>query len=206
MKKRNILILFVAVMSVMFGVRSQAQIYDGMTQPTKFRVWIPTTVSLQNSKSVSVAPFIGFRQDIGKRFSVTPVLQYNVNSETFIPQLWLNVNAAKNLYILSRSIYDTRADLYKHTLSATYKLPLGFMVDGTWENLFNGKKFCDGDRLQFVAGWAHKAIVFNVGYSCRSKSGFIANFRWKVTDYNWLQFKYDGGAKNIQISTALQFN
>lgn len=49
-------------------------------------------------------------------------------------------------------------------------------------------------------------FVANAGYSCRSAPGFIANVRWKVTDYNWLQLKYDGGMKSIQISAALQFN
>lgn len=206
MKNRIILFLTTLAISALFMSSAKAQIYDGMTQPTKFRIWLPVTASLHDSKNVSVAPFVGYKQDIGQRFSITPVLQYNINTETVVPQVWLNANVANKFYVLSRSIYDTRADLYKHTLSATYKLPMGFMVDGTWENLYNGKKFCDGDRLQFVGGWAHSLFVVNAGYSCRTKPGFIANFRWKVTPYDWLQLKYDGGAKSIQISTALQFN
>lgn len=206
MKNQIRIILALFAIAFLLGTEARAQVYDGITQPTKFRVWLPVSVSLHDSKNVSVAPFIGYKQDIGQRFSITPVLQYNINTETFVPQVWLNANVANKFYVLSRSIYDTRADLYKHTLSATYKFPMGFMVDGTWENLYNGKKFCDGDRLQFVGGWAHRLFVVNAGYSCRTKPGFIANFRWKVTPYNWLQLKYDGGAKNIQISTALQFN
>lgn len=80
------------------------------------------------------------------------------------------------------------------------------MVDGTWENMYNGKKFCDGDRLQFVGGWAHRLFVVNAGYSCRTKPGFIANARWKVTPTDWLQMKYDGGTKSVQIGMALQFD
>lgn len=206
MKYRIRIIFILSAISILLGMKARAQVYDGITQPTKFRVWLPVSFSLHDSKNVSVAPFVGYKQNIGQRFSITPVLQYNINTETFIPQVWLNANVANTLYVLSRSIYDTRANLYKHTLSATYKLPLGFMVDGTWENMYNGKKFCDGDRLQFVGGYAHKLFVFNAGYSCRAKPGFIANFRWKVTPNDWLQMKYDGGTKSMQLGCALQFN
>lgn len=206
MKYRIRIILILSALSLLLGMKARAQVYDGITQPTKFRVWLPVTANLHNSKDVSVAPFVGYKQDIGEHFSITPVLQYNINKEAFIPQVWLNANIAKKFYVLSRSIYDTKANLYKHTLSATYKLPLNFMVDATWENLYNGRKFADTDRLQFVGGWAWKMFVANAGYSCRAAPGFIANVRWKVTDYNWLQLKYDGGMKSIQISAALQFN
>ena len=206
MKYRIRIILILSAICILLGMKARAQVYDGITQPTKFRVWLPVTANLHNSKDVSVAPFVGYKQDIGEHFSITPVLQYNINKEAFIPQVWLNANIAKKFYVLSRSIYDTKANLYKHTLSATYKLPLGFMVDGTWENMYNGKKFCDGDRLQFVAGWAHRLFVVNAGYSCRTKPGFIANARWKVTPTDWLQMKYDGGTKSVQIGMALQFD
>lgn len=206
MKYRIKIILILSAISILLGMKARAQVYDGITQPTKFRVWLPVTANLHNSKDVSVAPFVGYKQDIGEHFSITPVLQYNINKEAFIPQVWLNANIAKKFYVLSRSIYDTKANLYKHTLSATYKLPLGFMVDGTWENMYNGKKFCDGDRLQFVGGWAHCLFVVNAGYSCRTKPGFIANARWKVTPTDWLQMKYDGGTKSVQIGMALQFD
>lgn len=206
MKYRIRIILILSAISILLGMKARAQVYDGITQPTKFRVWLPVTANLHNSKDVSVAPFVGYKQDIWEHFSITPVLQYNINKEAFIPQVWLNANIAKKFYVLSRSIYDTKANLYKHTLSATYKLPLGFMVDGTWENMYNGKKFCDGDRLQFVGGWAHRLFVVNAGYSCRAKPGFIANARWKVTPTDWLQMKYDGGTKSVQIGMALQFD
>lgn len=206
MKYRIRIILILSAISILLGMKARAQVYDGITQPTKFRVWLPVSINLHDSKNVGVAPFVGYKQEIGQRFSITPVLQYNINTETFTPQVWFNANVANKFYVLSRSIYDTRADLYKHTLSATYKLPLGFMVDGTWENLYNGKKFCNGDRLQFVGGWAHRLFVVNAGYSCRAKPGFIANFRWKVTPYDWLQMKYDGGTKSMQVGMALQFN
>lgn len=197
----------VMLLAMMFiALSAKAQIYDGITQPTRFRVWVPITTSLHDGDATTVAPFIGYRQDVNEWFSVTPVIQYNVNSETFIPQVWLNFNLKQKFYVLSRSIYDTRANEYRHTLSGTYKLPLGFMIDATWDNMFDGNRFCDTDRLQFVAGYGYKWFVINAGYSCRNKPGVIANLRLKVTDYNWLQLKYDGGTESIQISCALQFN
>ena len=141
MKNQIRIILALFAIAFLLGTEARAQVYDGITQPTKFRVWLPVSVGLHDSKNVSVAPFIGYKQDIGQRFSITPVLQYNINTETFVPQIWLNANVANKFYVLSRSIYDTRADLYKHTLSATYKLPMGFMVDGTWETYTTVKSF-----------------------------------------------------------------
>lgn len=202
MGKRIILGLLLAV----FAMCVKAQVYDGITQPTKWRIWVPVTANLHGHGKTSVAPFVAYKQDLGEHFSVTGVAQYNIGNESFIPQIWLNANIGKKFYVLSRSIYDTKANLYKHTMSATYKLPLGFMVDGTWENLYNGKKFCDGDRLQFLGGYAFKCFVVNAGYSCRTDKGFVANVRWKVTPKDWLQLKYDAGNKSIQVSTALQFD
>ena len=184
---------------------TNAQVYDGITQPTKYRIWVPTSTSL-NDYNTTVSPFFGYRQDICDWFSITPVVQYNINKESFIPQIWLNFNVKQKFYVLSRSIYDTKANVYKHTLSSTYKLPYGFMIDATWENLFNGRSLCDTDRLQFLAGYGYKWFIGNIGYSCRNNPGLIANLRFKVTDYNWLQLKYDGGIECVQISCAMQFN
>lgn len=201
MKKAIFTILF-ALSAILFA---NAQVYDGITQPTRFRIWVPTTVSLHGS-STSVSPFIGYRQNITSWFNITPVVQYEINSETFVPQVWLNFSICDKLYFLSRSIYNTKVNDYRHTLSATYKLPMGFMIDGTWENIYNGRKFLAGDRLQFVGGYAYRWFVVNAGYSCRYRKGMIANLRFKVTEYNWLQFKYDGGMDCFQLGCALQFN
>ena len=184
---------------------TNAQVYDGITQPTKYRIWVPTSTSL-NDYNTTVSPFFGYRQDIYDWFSITPVVQYNINKESFIPQIWLNFNVKQKFYVLSRSIYDTKANVYKHTLSATYKFPLGFMIDTTWENLYNGHEFCETDRLQFLIGYAYKWFVLNAGYSCLNSPGIVSNLRLKVTEYNWLQLKYDGGTESIQIGCALQFN
>lgn len=203
---KNLLKLTIVMVFSLITISATAQIYDGITQPTRYRVWVPITTSLHNSNATTVAPFVGYKQDLCKWLSVTPVAQYNINNEAFIPQVWVNFNVKQKFYVLSRSIYDTKTDLYKHTMSATYKLPYNFMIDATWENLYNGKKFCDNDRLQFVGGYAHKYFVANAGYSCRHNKGVIANLRLKVTDYNWLQFKYDGGTESVQMGCAFQFN
>jgi Na+/proline symporter len=183
-----------------------AQVYDGITQPTRYRIWIPVSVNLHGHGSTSVSPFVGYKENLTDWLSATAVAQYNIGGETFVPQLWLNLKYNKWLWLLSRSIYDTKANIYRHALSATVKLPNGFMIDATWDDAYNGHKFIDTDRLQVLGGVAHGRFVVNAGYSMRNKPGVIANLRLKITDYDWLQFKYDGGAKAFTLSTALQFN
>lgn len=183
-----------------------AQVYDGITQPTRYRIWIPVSSNLHGHGSTSVSPFVGYKENLTDWLSATAVAQYNICGETFVPQLWLNLKYNKWLWLLSRSIYDTKANIYRHTLSATVKLPNGFMIDATWDDAYNGHKFIDTDRLQVLGGVAHGRFVVNAGYSMRNKPGVIANLRLKITDYDWLQFKYDGGAKAFTFSTALQFN
>lgn len=201
--KKYILILVVALF---VSTSIQAQMYDGITQPTRFRIWLPVTTNLGEAPNATVAPFVGYKQNVCNWFNLTGVLQYNINKQSVIPQIWLNFNVKEKFYILSRSIYDIKDKKYKHTLSATYKLPKGFMIDATWDNIYDGNKFCDTDRLQFVAGYGYKWFVINAGYSCRNKAGFVTNMRFKITEYNWLQLKYDGGTNSLQVSTALQFN
>jgi Na+/proline symporter len=183
-----------------------AQVYDGITQPTRYRIWIPVSANLHGHGSTSVSPFVGYKENLTDWLSATAVAQYNIGGETFVPQLWLNLKYNKWLWLLSRSIYDTKANIYRHTLSATVKLPNGFMIDATWDDAYNGHKFIDTDRLQVLGGVAHGRFVVNAGYSMRNKPGVISNLRLKITDYDWLQFKYDGGAKAFTFSTALQFN
>lgn len=204
--KRLLNFLMVTAIMLVTSMSATAQVYDGITQPTKFRVWLPVSVSTENSSAINSTPFFGFRQDICKHFNATAVLQYNIKGEAFVPQIWLNADIMNKLYFLSRSIYDTRAGLYKHTLSATYKLPVGFHVDATWDNMFNGHKFCDGDRLQVLGGYGCKEFVINAGYSMRAAKGFICNVRLKLTGTQWIQLKYDGGAKQVTAAMAMHFN
>lgn len=203
---RKLLKKMALVILLLLPCSLHAQVYDGITQPTRYRIWIPVSANLHGHGSTSVSPFIGYKENITDWLSATAVAQYNIGGETFVPQLWLNLNYNKWLWFLSRSIYDTKANIYRHTLSATVKLPKGFMIDATWDDAYNGHKFIDTDRLQVLGGVAHGRFVVNAGYSMRNKPGVIANLRLKITDYDWLQFKYDGGAKAFTFSTALQFN
>jgi len=200
--KRILLLLSLAL--IVSAVK--AQVYDGISQPTKFRLWLPVTTNIEGDRNVTSSPFIGYKLDAQKWLSFTTVLQYNLNTENFSPQIWVNLNYNKQLYFLARSIYDTKTERFRETLSATAKLPLGLMIDATWDNMYNGRKFAEGDRFQMVGGIGVWRIVCNAGYSMRSYSGFIANIRFKITDYNWLQFRYDGGLKNIALNMAIQFN
>ena len=196
------------VMALMFitTLGANAQVFDGITQPTKWRVWLPVTVSTENSQNINSTPFIGYRQDICNHFNMTGVLQYNIKGEAVVPQIWVNADIKGKLYFLSRSIYDTKANLYKHTLSATYKLPVGFHIDATWDNFYNGRKFCDTDRLQVLGGYGCNKFVINAGYSMRAAKGFVTNLRLKLTPTQWVQLKYDSGAKQVTAALAMHFN
>ena len=193
------------VLLLMLPCGLHAQVYDGITQPLRYRIWIPVSANLHGHGSTSVSPFIGYKENLTDWLSVTGIAQYNIGGEAFVPQVWLNLNYKKTFWFLSRSIYDTKANIYRHTLSATVKLPKGFMVDATWDDAYNGHKFIDTDRLQVLGGVAHGRFVVNAGYSMRNKPGVIANLRLKITDYDWLQLKYDAGTKAFTFSTALQF-
>lgn len=198
-------VVFIMLLTVLTVAGTHAQIYDGITQPTRFRLFMPVTASLEG-RGTTVAPFVGYRADVTGWLSLTPVVQYNMNTEALTAGVWVNVSYWKRFYLLARSMYNTKDGLFCETLSVTVKLPVGFMVDATWDNLYNGRAFCEGDRLQVVGGWDYWRIVLNAGYSLRACSGFVANLRFKVTQFNWLQLKYDGGMKSVSVATALQFN
>lgn len=195
-----------AVLMLFAATSASAQVFDGITQPTRWRVWLPVTVSTENAANINTTPFVGFRQDVCKHFNMTGVLQYNIKGKAVIPQIWLNTDIKGKFYFLSRSMYDTNHRQYKHTLSATYKLPLGFHVDATWDNLYDGHKFCDTDRLQVLGGYGCDRFVVNAGYSMRNAKGFITNLRLKLTPSQWVQVRYDSGAKNVTMALAMHFN
>lgn len=197
--------LFIIITLIVVSLVARAQVYDGITQPTKFRIFMPVTTSLHGNGS-AVAPFVGYRADVAKWLSVTQVLQYNMTSEAVSFGAWLNVNYQQRFYLLARSTYNTKEKMFTETLSGTIKLPAGFMIDATWDNLYNGRKFMDGDRLQVLGGLDYGRFVFNAGYSMRALPGFVTNIRFRVTKYNWLQLKYDEGARAFITSVALQFN
>lgn len=190
-------------MALLLAMSASAQIYDGITQPTKYRLAVPTTVSIDNG-ATTVAPFFGYKCEATDWMSVTPILQYNATNNVFAPQVWLNFNVKNTFFLLSRSIYDCSAGKYRQGLAATVKLPLGFMIDCTWDNLFDGTNFVTSDRLQVVGGYAYSRVVFNMGYSMRGHPGFVANVRFKVTDLTWLQMKYDGGMNAVTIQSFFQ--
>lgn len=197
--------IWLAGLLVVLSFTANAQMYDGITHPTKFRIWTTINQPTTGDKS-SLVSFFGYRQDVTPWFNITGIANYNFTANAFAPQVWLNFNIKEKFYILSRSIYNCKSEKYLHTLSATYKLPLGFMIDATWENLYDGDKFCNTDRLQAVGGWAHKNFVANCGYSMRAHKGVIANVRYKLTPLFWSQLKYDGGIKQFSFSLAYHWN
>lgn len=199
---KKVIIIIIAILG--FNLISKAQIYDGITQPSKYRIWTSISQPL-NDESATLSFFTGYKCNITDWFNVTGVANYNVSNKAFSPSVWLNFKISDWFYVLSRNTYDIKNSAFKETLSATIKLPKGFMVDATCDNLLVNDAFCKGDRLQLVAGWGSKAVIFNAGYSIRDKKGAIANIRFKLTSDYWLQFKYDGGAETIAVNMAYHF-
>lgn len=192
--------ILLAMALTMASMAANAQVFDGITQPTPFRLCVPSTINAQTTEA-SVSPFVGFKYELAPSFSVTTIAQYSSATNAVVPQVWLNLNVAERFYLLTRSAYDIGAGDFKQGLASTVKLPLGFMVDCTWDNIYSGHQFLDNDRLQVVGGYAYKWLVFNVGYSMRHSPGLIANARFKATEYTWLQLKYDGGLNAVSITS-----
>lgn len=184
------------------AVTASAQVYDGITQPTKFRYWMPLTTSTTTPGKLAAAPFIGYKVQPAEWISFTPVLQYNFSREAMIPQLWVNVNYKQKYYLLFRSIYDLKSEAFSETISGTVKLH-PFMIDFTWDNFYRAEKFLTNDRLQLLAGYAWKHIIFNAGYSIRDQPGFVSNVRVKLTNLSWVQLRYDNGNDTFSVSTAI---
>lgn len=202
--KKFICMALAAITIFLSGMTARAQVYDGITQPTTYRVWASITQPTDGS-SASLSFFTGYKYDVSDWFSLTGVANYNVTGQAFSPAVWLNFNVGGVFYFLSRNIWDVRSNKFKETLSATVKIPEGFMIDATWDNIFNGDRFCEGDRLQAVAGWGCKWVILNAGYSMRAAPGFIANVRFKLTPEYWLQLKYDGGIDAVAVNMAYHF-
>ena len=197
--------IIAAIAALAISLSAKAQMYDGITQPTTYRIWLMTNQPLDGGPA-TFTPFVGYRQDLAKWVNVTGWAQYNFTSHQFIPAVWFNFNIADHLYILSRSIYDCGDGNYRHGLAATWKIAKGFHMDCTWDTLYNHGKFAQGDRLQVLAGWGGKKVVLNAGYSMRAKAGVIVNARYKLNDLTWAQLKYDGGINAVSFSLVYHWN
>jgi hypothetical protein len=123
MKKIILLTFLLAIAASSFS-----QVYDGITQPTKYRIWVPVNTPLDGSGKIIVSPFAGLKIDAANWLTVTPVFQYALNTNKPIPQLWVNFNYNKRYYLLLRNIYDLKADQFRETVSGTIKLPAGFLT------------------------------------------------------------------------------
>ena len=206
-KYQKLRITFVAIMMVVSCLSCFSQIYDGVSQGDRFRLWGAVSQLFKGGEAAA-STYFGYKQDICQWFDITALARYNFSSKAFLPAIWLNFNIDRRYYLLTRSIYDYKAKRYIQSLAATVKLPKGFMIDATWDNLYNGRKWCDNDRLQMVAGMDLRQIrtIFNVGYSFRARKGFVGTVRYKFNNNLWAQLKVDGGTDSTDLSMAYNFN
>lgn len=194
---------------MMISLSSSAQIYDGKLPGTRWRVFLPMQTSYKGetgNHTVNASPQLMFRQDLTKWLALEAVTTYNINTESFMPKLWLGFSLG-NVWIIQRNNYNCKDGDFSTGLSGTWKVK-NYGIDFTWDNIYAFEKWCDKDRLQFVATYAtpNNKWNFNAGYSCRFKSGFIANVRYNIQNGCRLQGKFDAGAKNIQASFIWDFN
>lgn len=81
-------VVYIILLAVLAISGTHAQVYDGITQPTRFRLFMPVSVSLKD-KGINATPFIGFRADVTEWLSLTPVLQYNRVAEAVTVGTWV---------------------------------------------------------------------------------------------------------------------
>ncbi len=206
---KKFILMLVATMFVALG--ANAQINDGQLPGTRWRVVLPISTSYQSDgsgkHSVTAAPQLMFKQDLTKWLAIEAVANYNINTETFSPKIWLGFHFG-NFYFMERNNYNCKTTDFSAGLAATYKFTKNWGADMTWDNIYANKEWCEGDRLQFVGSYAtdNKRWNFNAGYSCRFKKGFIANIRYNIANGIRLQGKLDCGAKNVTAQFIWDFN
>jgi len=202
------LIIISTILLVSLAVN--AQVYDGITQPMKYRFW---TGANSNGTTFS---FAGYKvaPNATPWLSLTGVTWYTWHNKQFSTMLWTNLNYKKQFWFLHRVGYNTFSKKFYQTYSGTWKAPNNFMVDFTWSNIWKQDAgWLDGDQLQFLAGYKYKSlIVLNAGYRVigNGQEGFITNFRLmfnKGEDVtNWLQMKYDFTNRVFGLNVAFHFN
>lgn len=206
-KIEYIRILLVAIIVVTSCISCFSQIYDGITQSDRFRIWGAISQPFKGGKA-SASTYFGYKQEIYKWFNITSLAKYNFSTKAFMPAIWFNFNIDKRYYLLTRSIYDFKEKRYIQSLAVTIKLPAEFMIDATWDYLYNGRRWCDSDRLQTVVGMNLSRIrtIFNIGYSFRTNKGMMGTIRYKFNNHLWIQMKIDSGIKTADLSMAYNFN
>lgn len=195
MKKTLLIILLIFI-----AVTARAQVYDGITQPTAFRYWMPVNVSTHSE--VTAAPFIGIKHQSTEWLSFTGVFQYNIQAKHSMPSLWVNLNYEGRAWLLLRNTYNIDTQTFSNTLSGTYRLGQN-MLDFTWWNIQSGGNMFTGDRMQVLIGRDFGRVVINGGYALVGTTGFVTNMRLRLTNLSWVQLRYDTGTKVIGISTAI---
>ena len=198
---KRITILFLSFFAV---ATLHSQILDGTVQSARFRVSLPATFNFDDG-SVNSSPYVSYKHDVVSWMKGALFAQYNIKQEAFVPQLWVELSAAKKYYLLSRSIFNTRTGKYSHGLAGTIKLPSHLSIDATWDNMFQQAGSTSLDRFQVVGGYINKRFIANAGYSMLYKKGIVANLRLIFCPAYFLQMKYDAGQNSFTLTSYINF-
>jgi len=182
------------------------QVYDGMTQPTFYRIMSANNIKGGTTLQLGRKWWI----DKNKHFSTTVFYTYFLNKNQHAIESWNNLNLLnKKLYLLSRTGYNITSNNLWETFSVTYLLPYNMMLDLTWYNIYNNNEFFVNDELQVLFGIKlFNQIVLNGGYRVIGETpGPVFNLRFLLIDkFQWLQFRYVPNDRLFDIKLYIQFD
>jgi hypothetical protein len=204
--KKSIIFCFATSLFIFAGQNLYSQVYDGMTQPTLYRIMSANNIKGGTTLQLGRKWWI----DKNKHFSTTVFYTYFLNKDQHAIESWNNLNFFnKKLYLLSRTGYNITSNNLWETFSGTYLLPYNMMLDFTWYNLYNNNEFFVNDELQVLFGVKlFNQIVVNGGYRVIGETlGPVFNLRFLLIDkFQWLQFRYVPCDKLFDIKLYIQFD
>jgi hypothetical protein len=204
--KKSILFFIFTGLFCFAGQQLYGQVYDGMTQPTLYRIMSANNIKGSTTLQLGRKWWI----DKNRHFSTTVFYTYFLNKDNHAIESWNNLNLFnKQLYLLSRTGYNITTNNLWETFSGSCLLPYNMMLDFTWYNLYNNNEFFVNDELQVLYGVKlFNQFVVNGGYRIFGETpGPVFNIRFLLVDgFQWLQFRYVPNDKLFDIKLYIQFN
>jgi len=184
------LLLTIALLAVTLSVTASAQVFDGIPQPTTFRLRGAVTHTFGSDAGFMDAQV---KIPLAEQHAVVLRGQYNVPAGSYFGQLWYSLNLLeKRLWLLPVASYNSNEEFSAH-LWATYKL-------GDWQ--FNTTIANVDDFDPDAGGYAQVSAGYKFGRffillpgvvvlnDVRQWNPFV-NLRVMVTKYTWLQGRFE---------------